>query len=59
MAPAAVHYGRAEKLRADRARVLHTAYQVNPEGFVRRPPKPPTLPAAAWINKLDAEEVAH
>ena len=63
MAPAAVHYGRAEEVHAGRARVLDAAYALTPERFVRRPPRPPELPKAAWINKPDpqpdAEEVAH
>jgi len=59
MTPAAVHHGQAEQLRADRARVLAAAYAVRPERFVARPPVPPPLPTAAWINKPDSEEVAH
>ena len=59
MTPAAVHHGHAEQLRADRARVLAAAYAARPERFVARPPVPPALPTAAWINKPDNEEVAH
>jgi putative transposase len=59
MTPATVHHGRAEQLRADRARVLAAAYAARPERFVARPPVPPALPTAAWINKPDNEEVAH
>jgi putative transposase len=59
MTPAAVHYGRAEALHADRARVLELAYAATPERFVRHPPRPPALPTAAWINKPDSEEAAH
>ena len=59
MTPAAVHYGHAEQLHAARARVLEVAYAANPERFVRRAPKPPTLPSAAWINKPETKEVAH
>jgi putative transposase len=59
MAPAAVHYGRAIGLHAERARVLAAAYAATPERFVRRVPQPPTLPTAAWINKPDTKEVAH
>ncbi len=59
MTPAAVHYGRATTLRAERARVLADAYARTPERFVRRPPRPPALPTAAWINKPDTKEVAH
>jgi putative transposase len=59
MTPAAVHYERATELHAARARVLAAAYARTPERFVRRPPAPPALPTAAWINKPDTNEVAH
>ena len=60
MTPATVHYGRADAVHAERARVLHAAYAANPERFVRRPPTPPALPTAAWINKpARPEEAAH
>ena len=59
MTPAAVHHGRATELHAQRARVLEAAYAATPERFVRRPPTPPQLPTAAWINKPTTEEVAH
>jgi putative transposase len=49
--PADVHHGRVELVRAQRARVLDAAYAAHPERFVRKPPVPPGLPAAAWINK--------
>jgi putative transposase len=59
MTPATVHHGRATKLHAERARVLTAAYAATPERFVRRPPTPPELPTAAWINKPTTEEAAH
>jgi putative transposase len=59
MTPAAVHHGRAEALHAERTRVLQQAYARTPERFVRRPPTPPALPAAAWINKPNTDEAAH
>jgi putative transposase len=59
MTPAAVHHGHAKELHAQRARVLETAYAATPERFIRRPPTPPELPTAAWINKPTTEEVAH
>ena len=59
MTPAAIHHGRATELHAERARVLNAAYAATPERFVRRPPTPPELPTAAWINKPTAKEVAH
>jgi len=59
MAPAAVHYGRAQEIHEGRARVLAAAYGRTPERFTSRPPRPPELPKAAWINKPDAKEAAH
>ena len=53
--PADVHYGRAELIRADRGLVLDAAYAAHPERFVRKPPTPPALPTAAWINRPDEE----
>jgi hypothetical protein len=35
MTPAAVHFGQAARLRADRQRVLDAAYAATPERFVR------------------------
>ena len=59
MTPAAVHYGHATQLHAQRQLVLDAAYAANPERFVRKAPAPPALPTAAWINKPDNEEAAH
>jgi putative transposase len=59
MTPAAVHHGQAKALHAERQRVLSAAYAARPERFVRRPPRPPALPTAAWINKPTTEEAAH
>ena len=59
MTPAAVHHGQAKALHAERQRVLQAAYAQTPERFVRRPPRPPALPTAVWINKPTTEEVAH
>ena len=50
LTPAMVHYGQAEAVRARRADVLATAYAAHPERFVHRPPQPPALPVAVWIN---------
>jgi len=58
MTPAAVHYGHAIALHADRQRVLDAAYAATPERFVRKPPAPPKLPTAAWINKPEHQEAA-
>jgi len=59
MTPATVHYGRAEAVREDRARVLAAAYAAHPERFVRGVPTPPRLPTAAWINPPATQEDAH
>jgi putative transposase len=56
MTPATVHHGHAKQTHAARADVLAAAYAATPERFVRRPPRPPALPTAAWINKPDSEE---
>jgi putative transposase len=58
MTPAAVHFGHAAELHEQRARVLAQAYTRTPERFVRRPPRPPALPTAAWTNKPTTKEVA-
>jgi putative transposase len=49
--PADVHYRRAEAVRGKRAIVLNDAYAIHPERFVRKPPQPPPLPTAVWINE--------
>ncbi len=51
LTPEDVHYGRAEAVRAKRAEVLTGAYAAHPERFVRKPPEPPALPTAVWINE--------
>jgi putative transposase len=58
MTPDAVHHRRADQVHADRVRVLQAAYTATPERFVRRPPRPPALPTAAWINKPNDEQAA-
>src|SRR5664280_1182595 len=50
--PADVHLGHAPAVQAQRAQVLTAAYLAHPERFVHRPPTPPVLPSAAWINPL-------
>ena len=47
------------QVRERRDQLAHPAYAATPERFVRRPPRPPALPIAAWINKPTTEEVAH
>lgn len=48
--PEAVHYGLAAERNEHRARVLLEAQAARPERFVRKPPEPPALPQAVWIN---------
>ena len=50
LTPADVHYGRAATILQIRHHTRLAAYAAHPERFVRRPPEPPTLPAAVWIN---------
>jgi len=54
--PADVHYGLAEAVRDKRAGVLDAAYPAHPERFVRKPPEPPQIPEASWINRPDQPE---
>ena len=51
LTPADVHHGRADQVSTARAAVLEGAYAAHPERFVRKPPTPPRLPQAVWINK--------
>jgi putative transposase len=53
-----IHHGTAAAARASRARVLAAAYQQHPERFVRKPPAPPALPSASWINPPEQKEAA-
>ena len=53
--PASVHYGTATEIRAARAVTLTAAYKTNPARFRHRPPTPPKLPEAAWINEPNRE----
>ena len=59
MTPAAFHHGQATALHTARGHVLDAAYARNPEPFVRKPPVPPELPTAAWINKPKEVTAAH
>ena len=56
--PADIHYGLAEAIRDKRAAVLNDAYAAHPERFVRKPPEPPKLPTASWINQPNQPEEA-
>jgi putative transposase len=59
MPPAAIHYGRADQLHAERARVLAAAHAAKPERFVRGAPQPPKLPTGAWINQPLKQTFTH
>jgi putative transposase len=48
--PAAVHFGHAAELLAQRQVTLSAAYAQHPERFVHGAPTPPALPTAVWIN---------
>jgi putative transposase len=50
LTPEMVHYGEAGEVLKFRKKVLHRAYEVHPERFVRKQPSPQPLPQAAWIN---------
>jgi putative transposase len=50
LTPEGVHLGRASEITAARQQTLFRAYEHHPERFVRRPPSPPIVPSAAWIN---------
>jgi putative transposase len=52
--PASVHFGTATEIRAARAVVLDAAYAASPNRFAK-PPVPPRLPTAAWINEPTPE----
>ncbi len=59
MTPESVHYGRAAALHEERVRVLAAAHAATPQRFVRGVPRPPELPAAAWINRPTTQVSAH
>jgi putative transposase len=54
-----VHYGLAEAVREKRALVLDAAYAEHPESFVAKPPQPPALPTAVWINEPKEGTLRH
>jgi putative transposase len=50
LTPESVHYGRAEEIIAKRTLRLTAAYAAHPQRFVNKPPTPPALPTAVYIN---------
>ena len=60
MTPAAVHHGqRRAAARRPRRTCSTPPTPRHPERFVRKPPVPPELPTAAWINKPKEVAAAH
>lgn len=45
-----MHYGRAPAITAARVEILNAAHTASPNRFVNKPPEPPKLADAAWIN---------
>jgi putative transposase len=58
MTPEVIHTRRAEHVRDLRQQTLDVAYATHPERFVRKPPQPPALPTAVWINPPPKSESA-
>lgn len=56
MTPTVVHYGRARACRNKRQRTLNSAFERNPERFVKGWPHTMVLPPAVWINPPESEE---
>ncbi len=56
LAPADVHYGRADERRAFRQTVLDAAYAAHPERFVHGRPRPLQLAPASYINRPEPIE---
>lgn len=54
LTPAAVHYGDADRIQAERAETLLAAFSTNPERFNQKP-VPLKLPTQAWINDPSRE----
>lgn len=58
MTPWQVHSGQAHAIRECRQKTLRDVYEKNPQRFVRKPPQPPELPDAAWINPPEKKNAA-
>jgi putative transposase len=50
LTPSTLHYGKADKVAAERHLTLQSAYTKHPERFVHGCPKRQQAPAAVWIN---------
>ena len=51
MTPKAVRFGGVDEINGIRSKTLADAYAAHPERFVHKPPAPPRVPSAVWINK--------
>ena len=58
MTPHSVHCGHDHALRDRRQAALDSAFLATPKRFKDRPPQPPALPTAAWINPPQPETTA-
>jgi transposase InsO family protein len=54
--PDQIHFGQAEAIQAARQATLDAAFLSTPERFVRKPPQPPKIPTAVWINPPKSTE---
>ena len=54
--PEQMHYGLAQQIYEERAKILLAAYNTNPKRFKGKLPKPPSLPEAVWINEPKPEK---
>jgi putative transposase len=50
MIPEQLHYGTADAIFQNRSDTLMAAFNLHPERFKNKVPKPPSLPEAVWIN---------
>ena len=51
LTPGMVNFGETQTVLAHRQVVLYAASQAHPDRFVRRPPRPLSLPSEVWVNK--------
>ena len=58
MTPWQVHSGQAPDIHDSRKKTLLDVYAQHPQRFVRKPPQPPELPVAAWINPPGKKDAA-
>jgi transposase InsO family protein len=56
MTPNQVHYGQVDAIRDQRQHTLNQAFAKTPDRFVRKPPEPPAVPSAVWINPPSHDE---